>query len=157
MASEPTELIEKLLGWKTESELVGVFSGKPNSESPKIAFLLTGQGSQYINMGKQLYEQAPTFRQALEQCDQILQPYLETSILEIIYPKDAEKSSLLDQTAYTQPAIFALEYALFKLWDSWGIKPNVVMGHSVGEYVACLLYTSPSPRDATLSRMPSSA
>jgi malonyl CoA-acyl carrier protein transacylase len=139
MASEPTELIKKLLGWKTDSELVGVFSGKPNSESPKIAFLFTGQGSQYINMGRQLYEQAPTFRQALEQCDQILQPYLETSILEIIYPKDAEKSSLLDQTAYTQPAIFALEYALFKLWDSWGIKPNVVMGHSVGEYVAACI------------------
>ncbi|AOX04379.1 hypothetical protein BJP34_17855 [Moorena producens PAL-8-15-08-1] len=136
IASEPKELIEKLLGWKTESELVGVFSGQPNSESPQIAFLFTGQGSQYINMGRQLYEKAPTFRQALEQCDQILKPDLETSILEIIYPKDAQKLSILDQTAYTQPAIFALEYALFKLWDSWGIKPNVVMGHSVGEYVA---------------------
>ncbi|NEO80921.1 MAG: type I polyketide synthase, partial [Moorea sp. SIO4G3] len=136
IASEPTELIEKLLGWKTESELVGVFSGQPNSESPQIAFLFTGQGSQYVNMGRQLYEKAPTFRQALEQCDQILKPDLETSILEIIYPKDAQKLSILDQTAYTQPAIFALEYALFKLWDSWGIKPNVVMGHSVGEYVA---------------------
>jgi malonyl CoA-acyl carrier protein transacylase len=139
MASDPTELIEKLLGWKTESELVGVFSGQPNSESPKIAFLLTGQGSQYINMGRQLYEKAPTFRQALEECEEILQPYLETSILEIIYPKDQEKSSLVDQTAYTQPAIFALEYALFKLWESWGIKPNVVMGHSVGEYVAACI------------------
>ncbi|NEO53143.1 MAG: type I polyketide synthase [Okeania sp. SIO3B5] len=139
IASEPTELIDKLLGWKTQSGLVGVFSGQPNSESLKIAFLFTGQGSQYINMGRQLYEQAPTFRQALEQCDQILQPYLETSLLEIIYPKDVQKSSLLDQTAYTQPAIFALEYALFKLWDSWGIKPNVVMGHSVGEYVAACI------------------
>ncbi|MDE5116774.1 MAG: type I polyketide synthase, partial [Trichodesmium sp. St2_bin2_1] len=139
MASEPTELIEKLLGWKTESELVGVFSGQPNSESPKIAFLLTGQGSQYINMGQQLYEKAPTFCQALEQCDQILQPYLETSILEIIYPKDEQKSSLVDQTAYTQPTIFALEYSLAKLWESWGIKPNVVMGHSVGEYVAACI------------------
>ncbi|NEQ03942.1 beta-ketoacyl synthase N-terminal-like domain-containing protein, partial [Moorena sp. SIO3F7] len=139
VASSPTELIEKLQGWKTQSELVGVFSGKPNSESPKIAFLFTGQGSQYINMGRELYEQAPTFRQALEQCDQILQPDLETSILEIIYPKDAQNSSLLDQTAYTQPAIFALEYALFKLWESWGIKPSVVMGHSVGEYVAACI------------------
>ncbi|NEO12997.1 MULTISPECIES: type I polyketide synthase [unclassified Moorena] len=139
IASEPKELMEKLLGWKTQSELVGVFSGQPNSESPKIAFLFTGQGSQYINMGRQLYEKAPTFRQALEECDQILQPYLETSILEIIYPKDAQNSSLLDQTAYTQPAIFALEYALFKLWDSWGIKPSVVMGHSVGEYVAACI------------------
>ncbi|NES73431.1 MAG: acyltransferase domain-containing protein, partial [Okeania sp. SIO2D1] len=139
IAYSPTELIEKLLGWKTQEELLGVFSAQPNSESPKIAFLFTGQGSQYVNMGKQLYEQAPTFRQALEQCDQILKPYLETSILEITYPKDAQNSSLLEQTAYTQPAIFALEYALFKLWESWGIKPNVVMGHSVGEYVAACI------------------
>ncbi|NEO53136.1 MAG: SDR family NAD(P)-dependent oxidoreductase [Okeania sp. SIO3B5] len=139
IASEPKELMEKLLGWKTESELVGVFKGLPNSESPKIAFLFTGQGSQYINMGRQLYEQAPTFRQALEECAQILKPYLETSILEIIHPEAPENSSTLDQTAYTQPAIFALEYALFKLWSTWGIKPNVVMGHSVGEYVAACI------------------
>ncbi|HBQ99714.1 MAG TPA: short-chain dehydrogenase, partial [Cyanobacteria bacterium UBA11691] len=71
-------------------------------------------------------------------CDQILQPYLDYPLLEVLYPKEDQKSSssLLDQTAYTQPALFAIEYALFKLWESWGIKPNVVMGHSVGEYVA---------------------
>ncbi|NEO96877.1 MAG: type I polyketide synthase, partial [Moorea sp. SIO3G5] len=138
IASEPKELIEKLLEWKTQEELVGVFSGQPNRESPKIAFLFTGQGSQYVNMGRQLYEKAPTFRQALEECNQILQPYLEVPILEIIYPKDAQKSTsnLLDQTAYTQPAIFAIEYALAKLWESWGVRPDIVMGHSVGEYVA---------------------
>ncbi|NET14152.1 MAG: SDR family NAD(P)-dependent oxidoreductase, partial [Okeania sp. SIO1H6] len=130
---------EKLQAWKNQEELVGVFSGQPNNESTqKIAFLFTGQGSQYVNMAWQLYEQAPTFRKAVEECDQILQQYLEESILEIIYPEDAQKStaSLLDQTGYTQPAIFVIEYALFKLWSSWGIKPKVVMGHSVGEYVA---------------------
>ncbi|MBP0013905.1 MAG: SDR family NAD(P)-dependent oxidoreductase [Roseofilum sp. SBFL] len=138
LASELTELTEKLLGWKTQKQLVGVFSGQPNSEEPKIAFLFTGQGSQYVNMGRQLYEQAPTFREALEECARILQPYLEVPLLEVIYPQDAQKSSshLLDQTAYTQPALFAIEYALFKLWESWGVQPDVVMGHSVGEYVA---------------------
>ncbi|MGD1700259.1 SDR family NAD(P)-dependent oxidoreductase [Dapis sp. BLCC M229] len=141
IASETKELIEKLLGWKTQAELVGVFSGKANSEAPKIAFLFTGQGSQYVNMGRRLYEQAPTFRQALDQCNEILQPYLEVPLLEVIYPKDAQKSTsdILDQTAYTQPAIFALEYALFKLWESWGVIPDVVMGHSVGEYVAACI------------------
>ena len=138
IASELTELREKLLGWKTQKQLVGVFSGQPNSEEPKIAFLFTGQGSQYVNMGRQLYEQAPTFRQALEECDRILQPYLEVPLLDIIYPKETKPSSsdLLDQTAYTQPALFAIEYALCKLWESWGVQPDVVMGHSVGEYVA---------------------
>ena len=141
IASEQKELIEKLLDWKTKKEVVGVFSGQPDSgsQSPKIAFLFTGQGSQYVNMGRKLYETQRTFCQALDRCDQILQPYLEVPLLEVIYPKDAQKSSVLDQTAYTQPALFAIEYALAMLWESWGIKPNVVMGHSVGEYLAACI------------------
>ncbi|NEP57569.1 MAG: acyltransferase domain-containing protein [Symploca sp. SIO2G7] len=140
IASEPQELTKKLRRYTAGEEVVGVFSGKlPNSGSAtKIAFLFTGQGSQYLNMGRQLYETQPTFRQTLDTCDQILRPYLEHPLLEVLYPQDTQNSSssLLDQTAYTQPALFALEYALLKLWESWGIKPNVVMGHSVGEYVA---------------------
>ncbi len=138
IASEQKELIKKLVDWKTKKEVVGVFSGQldGSSQNPKIAFLFTGQGSQYVNMGRQLYETQPSFRQALDRCDQILQAYLEVPLLEVLYPKDAQNSSLLDQTAYTQPALFSIEYALAKLWESWGIKPNVAMGHSVGEYVA---------------------
>ncbi|MDJ1179176.1 type I polyketide synthase [Roseofilum sp. BLCC_M91] len=140
IASKPKELAEKLLAWKTGKEVVGLSCGEfdRGSASSKIAFLFTGQGSQYVNMGKQLYETQPTFRQALERCDQILQPDLEVPLLEVLYPKEGKKSSSnwLDQTGYTQPALFAIEYALFKLWESWGIKPTVVMGHSVGEYVA---------------------
>ena len=140
IASDQQELAAKLAKISAGEEPLGVFSGKlpSNNKSPLIACLFTGQGSQYIDMGRQLYETQPLFRETLEQCDRLLQPYIEKSILEIIYPEDSQQlnNSLINQTAYTQPALFAIEYALFQLWQSWGIQPDVVMGHSVGEYVA---------------------
>ncbi|NES19344.1 MAG: GNAT family N-acetyltransferase, partial [Symploca sp. SIO3E6] len=140
IATNPQQLTKKLRQYQAGEEESGVFSGQlSHSSSPaKIAFLFTGQGSQYIQMGRELYQTQPVFRQVLEQCDELLRPYLERPLLEVLYPQDTpnSNSSLLDQTAYTQPTLFALEYALCKLWESWGIKPKAVMGHSVGEYVA---------------------
>lgn len=114
----------------------GLFSGDlRDSENCEIAFLFSGQGSQYVGMGRQLFETQPTFRQTLEHCDQLLRSFMDLPLLSVIYPK-ADKEPVLNDTAYTQPALFALEYALWELWRSWGIEPSVVMGHSLGEYVA---------------------
>ena len=102
---------------------------------PRIAFLFTGQGSQYIGMGRQLFETSPVFRAAIERCADRLRPHLEHPLLSVIFPEDAG-STLINNTCYTQPALFAIEYALSELWRSWGIEPSLVLGHSVGEYVA---------------------
>ena len=148
IASNQQELAEKLSQYQAGEEALGIFSGestsRANSRKKDIVFLFTGQGSQYINMGRQLYQTQPVFRQAIAQCDTILRNELEKPLLSVLYPNLGNRGeatvngeeTLLDQTAYTQPALFAIEYALFKLWQSWGIEPAVVIGHSVGEYVA---------------------
>ncbi|MDZ8033648.1 SDR family NAD(P)-dependent oxidoreductase [Nostoc sp. DedSLP04] len=127
------EMATKLTAFSRHEELPGLSSGIVGNEPPKIAFLFTGQGSQYAGMGQQLYQTQPSFRKAIQQCDEILRSELEIPLLEILY---YQTNSPLNQTAYTQPALFALEYALYQLWQSWGITPDAVMGHSVGEYVA---------------------
>jgi acyl transferase domain-containing protein/acyl-CoA synthetase (AMP-forming)/AMP-acid ligase II/acyl carrier protein len=136
-ASDVAQMRERLAAFAAgQSDIDGVQSGQvQNRGRGKIAFLFTGQGSQYAGMGRQLYETQPTFRKALDRCDQILRSYLEQPLLSVLYPESGD-SPLLHETAYTQPALFALEYALAEMWRSWGIEPDVVMGHSVGEYVA---------------------
>ncbi|MDJ0713584.1 MAG: alpha/beta fold hydrolase [Prochloraceae cyanobacterium] len=132
------ELVEKLQSFLAGDRASGLITGKAKEESSKIAFLCTGQGCQSANMGKQLYLTQPTFRQAIDECDRLLRGELEQSLLSILYPENRD-DRLIDRTAYTQPALFALEYALAQMWISWGIKPDGLVGHSLGEYVAATL------------------
>jgi acyl transferase domain-containing protein/acyl-CoA synthetase (AMP-forming)/AMP-acid ligase II/acyl carrier protein len=135
IADDVAELQKKLAAYQQGERVNGLVQGQ--SEKPKIAFLFTGQGSQDLDMGRELYETQPLFREIMVQCDQILQSYLEIPLLELLYGENKEDNKkLLSQTKYTQPALFAIEYALAKLWQSWGIEPTVVIGHSAGEYAA---------------------
>ena len=130
---------EKLAALGRGVQPAGVYRGDCSGGlRPEVVFMFTGQGAQYVGMGRQLYDSQPIFRAALDQCAEYLRPYLDRPLHEILYPGDSS-SSLLHATANTQPALFALEYALAQLWRSWGIEPAAVIGHSVGEYVAACL------------------
>jgi acyl transferase domain-containing protein/NADPH:quinone reductase-like Zn-dependent oxidoreductase/acyl carrier protein len=152
---------EKLAEFTKQQESVGIFTGIASTQGrPKIAFLFTGQGSQYLNMGQELYETEAVFTEEFERCCELLKPHLGLDLRQIIYPNKTNSevgirnSELripnLNDTAFTQSALFALEYALYKLWTSWGIQPDIVMGHSLGEYVAACVAGVFSLEDALL-------
>ena len=136
VAADARQLVDQLERFAKDGTAEPIERRQGKKRIPKIAMLFTGQGSQYVRMGRALYEQHAVFRDALDRCDQLLRPLLPEPLLSVLYPADGQ-SSPLDDTAYTQPALFSLEYALARLWQSWGVRPGVAMGHSVGEYVAC--------------------
>jgi amino acid adenylation domain-containing protein len=124
----------------TDSPLV--LTAGPVSEQRKVVFLFPGQGSQFVGMGHSIYENEPTFRSWVDRCAELLRPHLGCDLRQILYPaeQDAERAAAeLRRTAIAQPALFVVEYALAKLWMGWGVHPEAMLGHSVGEYVAACL------------------
>jgi acyl transferase domain-containing protein/acyl carrier protein len=111
-------------------------------QSRDVVFMFSGQGSQYAGMGLELYRTESVFREAIDRCAEILRPHLALSLGDLLYPEGndiAAAEEQLKQTSITQPALFAVEYALARLWMSWGVHPSAMVGHSIGEYVAACL------------------
>ena len=119
-----------------------IYSRVADRENPPLVFMFPGQGAQRVDMARELYEHDITFREQVDLCCEILKPQLGLDLRTILYPdtgKVDEAKQKITQTAITQPALFAIEYALAKLWMSWGVVPEAMIGHSIGEYVsACL-------------------
>ncbi|HEX4418847.1 MAG TPA: type I polyketide synthase, partial [Kofleriaceae bacterium] len=115
----------------------GVVRGAAGRLAGRPAFLFTGQGAQLVGMGRGLHAAWPAFREAFDRCAALFDAALERPLREAIWADpDGADAALIDQTAYTQPALFAVEYALYALWRAWGVAPGFVAGHSIGELVA---------------------
>jgi acyl transferase domain-containing protein len=108
------------------------------SRNRPVAFMFSPQGSQYVNMGREIYQTEPIFTKCLDDCAEQLKSHLGLDLRTILYSQN-DTSEKLRQTAIAQPALFAIEYALAQLWISWGIKPAAAIGHSIGEYVAATI------------------
>ena len=138
------ELAAELGGFATQVGSPRVRTGRAPIATPTICMLFTGQGSQFPRMGKDLYQTEPRFRCEIDRCGEIFDGLQQRPLHEVMFSEGGE----IHQTRYAQPALFALEYALARLWLSWGVEPEAVLGHSVGEYVAAAVAGVFEPEDA---------
>lgn len=140
-ASDREEMINSLKAYLAGEETGNVYCNldedESKSKSKKLVFMYTGQGSQYLNMGKLLYETNPVFHDSMDECDKIFRPYILKSIVSLIYGENGDAEEI-KKTEYAQPLIFSIEYALTCMWKKMGIKPDIVVGHSIGEYAAAV-------------------
>lgn len=119
-----------------------VFTSLQEPRERPVVFMFPGQGAQYVGMGRELYETESVFREEVDRCAEILKSHLGFDLRDVLYPGDdqlEEATQKINQTFVTQPALFVTEYALAKQWMAWGVQPEAMIGHSIGEYVAACL------------------
>ncbi len=132
-----TESARDLLGALADDRPAPGLVRGVSDRAPKTAWLFTGQGSQYAGMARELFDTEPVFAETLTRCAAVVADVLEKPLLEVIFDADGtDNEETLRQTSYAQPALFAVEMGLARLWQSWGFEPDVVLGHSVGQYSA---------------------
>ncbi|RKH21368.1 acyltransferase domain-containing protein [Corallococcus sp. CA047B] len=133
------DAVEALAG---ESRARRQLTGTEERTARPVVFLFPGQGTQSVRMAADVYRGEPVFREQVDACAALLKPHLGFDLRQVLYPATeatADAARQLETTRVTQPALFTVEYALAKLWMSWGIEPQAMIGHSVGEYVAACL------------------
>jgi acyl transferase domain-containing protein len=126
--------VDELLGALAEDRPGPGLARGECGDPPKTAWLFTGQGSQYPGMGRELFDTEPVYREVVTWCAEAAADVLERPLLDVMF--DADGGEALRHTSYAQPALYAVEMGLARLWQSWGIEPDVVLGHSVGQYAA---------------------
>lgn len=147
VAHSPEEGVAQLTAFLNGDKRAGLSAGRRTWEaSKKLAFVFSGQGSHWLGMGRDLLAQEPVFRAVLTEIDRLLRQHVEWSLLEVLAAEP--ERSRLDETDVTQPAIFAIQVGLAALWRSWGISPDAVVGHSLGEIAAAHVAGALSLEDA---------
>ncbi len=129
VASSFKELIKKISSQEYSKGIVHGHSQEP------ITFLFTGHGCQYFGMAQSLYDKNSAFRSAFDECSEIFRNNFDITLRQFIWE---DESLDMSRTKYSQPAIFCIQYCLLKLWASFGVRPDLVLGHSIGEFAACV-------------------
>lgn len=134
VAASKSEMVAQLDAFLAEESRLGLSSGRAQPKEVKLVFVFSGMGQQWWAMGRELLHDEPVFRAVIEECDALLRPYTGWSLKEELLADEA--TSRISKTEIAQPALFALQVALAALWRSWGIQPDAIVGHSVGEVAA---------------------